>query len=91
MAELQTNVARMEREPAANKRAVADHLRTTKSLEDVKADMSEQYELVKAGRMDFKLSAELSNIAGKYLKAYALEYAEKLYADNLQLRIARND
>jgi hypothetical protein len=52
-----------------------------KSLTDVKTDMSELYEQVKAGTCDLKLAAELANITGKYLKAAQLEFAKEVYLD----------
>lgn len=54
-----------------------------KTLEDVKADMSDLYEQVKNGDCELKLAGELANITGKYLKAYQLELAtEHFLASN---------
>lgn len=50
----------------------------TKTLSDVKADMSDLYEQVKSGNTDLKLAAELANITGKYLKAVQLEMAKEM-------------
>lgn len=52
-----------------------------KNLDDVKRDMSELYELVKAGSCDLKVAAELANITGKYLKAAQLEFAKEVYLE----------
>lgn len=54
----------------------------TKTLADVKADMSELYEQVKAGDCDLKLAGELANITGKYLKAVQLELATEMFIAN---------
>lgn len=51
----------------------------TKTLDDVKADMSELYEQVKAGSVELKFAAELANITGKYLKATQLELAREIF------------
>lgn len=58
-----------------------------KTLADIRADLSEQYDLVKGGGMEIQQSAELSNIHGKHLKAYALEVLERDHAEMLQRRI----
>jgi hypothetical protein len=62
----------------------------TKSLEDVKADMSELYEQVKAGEADLKTASELANITGKYLKAEQLKLAREIFENNQpqQVRLA---
>lgn len=62
-----------------------------KTLDDVKADMSELYEETKAGTVDVKLAGELSNITGKYLKAYALQIAETMLIDRISPRRIGND
>jgi hypothetical protein len=49
----------------------------TKTLDDVKADMSELYEQVKAGQTEIKLGDALANIAGKFLKAETLIVAHR--------------
>jgi hypothetical protein len=61
---------------------VAANLPRTKTLSDVKADMSELYEQVKAGSTDLKLAAELANITGKFLKAEQLEMAKEIFLSN---------
>lgn len=64
-----------------------------KSLDDVKADMSELYEQVKEGAVDLKLAGELANITGKYLKASQLELAKEIFLSNhpdSKLRIVHN-
>lgn len=53
-----------------------------KSLNDVKADMSDLYEQVKAGSCDLKFAAELANITGKYLKAAQIELAREVFLAN---------
>ena len=55
---------------------------STKTLADVKADMSELYEQVKSGDCDLKLAGELANITGKYLKAVQLELATDVFISN---------
>lgn len=62
----------------------------TKTLEDVKADMSELYEQVKAGEADLKTASELANITGKYLKAEQLKLAREIFENNQpqQVRLA---
>lgn len=53
-----------------------------KTLDDVKADMSELYEQVKSGDADLKLAAELANITGKFLKAEQLNLAREIFESN---------
>lgn len=63
----------------------------TKTLDDVKADMSQLYEQVREGAVDLKLAGELANITGKYLKAAQLELAREVFLSNhpeSRLRIA---
>ena len=55
---------------------------STKTLEDVKADMSWLYEQVKAGACDLKTAGELANITGKFLKAEQLELARAIFLSN---------
>lgn len=55
----------------------------TKTLEDIKADMSDLYDQVKAGQTEIKSASELANIAGKYLKAYSLDLAERMFMSQL--------
>lgn len=50
-----------------------------KTLEDVKRDMSELYEEVKTGKTELKVAGELSNIAGKFLKAAQIELATDIF------------
>lgn len=52
-----------------------------KSLNDIKQDMSDIYEAVKSGSTDLKTAAELTNIAGKFLKADALQFAREMYLE----------
>lgn len=58
-----------------------------KSLEDVKADMSDLYEQVRSGEVDIKLASELANITGKYLKAAHLELAREVFLENSRQRL----
>ena len=51
----------------------------TKTLEDVKADMSSLYDQVRAGDVDLKLAGELANITGKFLKAVQLDLATDMF------------
>lgn len=60
----------------------------TKSLEDVKADMSSLYDELLSGQVEVKLAGELANITGKYLKATQLDLAERIFQDNIQQRTA---
>ena len=53
-----------------------------KTLTDVKQDMSELYEQLKAGRVDLKTAGELANISGKFLKAEQLELARDIFINN---------
>jgi len=53
-----------------------------KTLDDVKADMSDLYEQVKCGQTDLKMAGELANITGKYLKAVQLELAQEIFMAN---------
>jgi hypothetical protein len=50
-----------------------------KSLDDVKADMSELYEELRSGAVEVKLASELANITGKYLKAEQLKLAREIF------------
>lgn len=55
---------------------------TTKTLDDVKADMSLLYEELRAGTVEIKQAAELANITGKYLKAEQLKLAREIFTAN---------
>ena len=52
-----------------------------KTLDDIKNDMSDLYESLKAGDVDLKVAAELANISGKYLKAEQLQLAREVFLD----------
>jgi hypothetical protein len=54
----------------------------TKNLNDVKQDMSELYEALKAGAIDLKVASELANISGKFLKAEQLQLAREVFIEN---------
>lgn len=53
-----------------------------KSLNDIKQDMSELYEALKAGTIDLKVASELANISGKFLKAEQLQLAREVFMEN---------
>ena len=59
----------------------------TKTLQDVKTDMSDLYEQVKSGQCDLKLAADLANITGKYLKATQLEFAREVFLANKSAQV----
>lgn len=50
-----------------------------KTLEDIKQDMSDLYEDLKSGKTELKMAAELSNVAGKFLKAEAILLAREVF------------
>lgn len=54
----------------------------TKTLDDVKADMSTLYDQVRDGTTDLKVASELANITGKYLKAVQLDFAREIFLAN---------
>jgi hypothetical protein len=56
-----------------------------KTLNDIKQDMSELYDQVRAGQVDLKTAGELANISGKFLKAEQLELARDIFLNNKQL------
>ena len=53
-----------------------------KNLDDIKQDMSELYEALKAGTVDLKIASELANISGKFLKAEQLQLAREVFMEN---------
>lgn len=53
-----------------------------KNLDDIKQDMSELYEALKAGTVDLKVASELANISGKFLKAEQLQLAREVFMEN---------
>jgi hypothetical protein len=59
----------------------------TKTLEDVKQDMSELYEEVKNGTTELRTASELANIAGKYLKAEQIKLAREIFAAGLGVKV----
>jgi tyrosine-protein phosphatase YwqE len=61
-----------------------------KTLNDIKQDMSELYDLVKAGQVDLKTAGELANISGKFLKAEQLELAKDIFMNNKKLEISHD-
>ena len=61
-----------------------------KTLTDIKQDMSELYEQLKAGQVDIKTAGELANISGKFLKAEQLALARIIFINNKQL-VIEND
>lgn len=58
-----------------------------KTLSDIKQDMSDLYEQVRAGQVDLKTAGELANISGKFLKAEQLELARDIFISNKKLVI----
>lgn len=56
-----------------------ENIQSTKTLDDVKADMSALYNQVRDGICDLKLAGELANITGKYLKAVQLDLATEIF------------
>jgi hypothetical protein len=61
-----------------------------KTLSDIKQDMSDLYEQVRAGQVDLKTAGELANISGKFLKAEQLELAREIFLNSKQL-VIEND
>ena len=61
-----------------------------KTLSDIKQDMSDLYEQVRAGQVDLKTAGELANISGKFLKAEQLQLAREIFLSNKQL-VIKND
>lgn len=53
-----------------------------KNLNNIKQDMSELYEALKAGTVDLKVASELANISGKFLKAEQLQLAREVFMEN---------
>jgi len=58
-----------------------------KTLSDIKQDMSDLYEQVRAGQVDLKTAGELANISGKFLKAEQLQLAREIFLNSKQLMI----
>ena len=58
-----------------------------KTLTDIKQDMSDLYEAVKAGTVDLKTAGELANISGKFLKAEQLELATAVFLNTTSPRM----
>jgi hypothetical protein len=61
-----------------------------KTLIDIKQDMSELYEAVKAGTVDLKTAGELANITGKFLKAEQLELATAVFLNSPSTLVLKN-
>lgn len=61
----------------------------SKSLDDVKSDMSDLYEELRRGDVDIKVASELANITGKFLKAEQLKLAREIYEDNKPVEARR--
>ncbi|HOG69337.1 MAG TPA: hypothetical protein PK366_08155 [Fibrobacteraceae bacterium] len=53
-----------------------------KNMNDVRQQMSELYDQLKAGEIDLKTASELANITGKFLKAEQLELARDIFLNN---------
>lgn len=63
----------------------------TKTLEDVKSDMSILYEELRQGGIEVKMASELANITGKYLKAEQLKLAREVFAATKGSQLALED
>ena len=61
-----------------------------KTLTDIKQDMSDLYEAVKAGTIDLKTASELANISGKFLKAEQLELATAVFLNAPSTLVLKN-
>ena len=61
-----------------------------KTLTDIKQDMSDLYEAVKAGTVDLKTASELANISGKFLKAEQLELATAVFLNAPSTLVLKN-
>jgi hypothetical protein len=61
-----------------------------KTLIDIKQDMSDLYEAVKAGTVDLKTASELANISGKFLKAEQLELATAVFLNAPSTLVLKN-
>lgn len=57
-----------------------------KTTVDVKQDMSDLYEALKAGTVDVKIASELANISGKFLKAEQIELARSVFERGISRR-----
>lgn len=55
----------------------------TKTLDDIKNDMSALYESVNSDDMELKKAAELANIAGKFLKAEQLQLGREIFLGSI--------
>ena len=53
-----------------------------KYMSDVRQQMSDLYDQLKAGEIDLKTASELANITGKFLKAEQLELARDIFLNN---------
>ena len=53
-----------------------------KNMNDVRQQMSDLYDQLKAGEIDLKTASELANITGKFLKAEQLELARDIFLNN---------
>jgi len=53
-----------------------------KNMSDVRQQMSDLYDQLKAGEIDLKTAGELANITGKFLKAEQLELARDIFLNN---------
>lgn len=60
----------------------------TKTLDDIKRDMSELYDGVKTGGTELKTASELANIAGKYLKAEQLQLAREIFMTHIGKKVS---
>lgn len=58
-----------------------------KTLSDIKQDMSNLFDQLKAGEIDIKTASELANISGKFLKAEQLDFAREVFNRSINLPI----
>lgn len=56
----------------------------TKTLTDIKQDMSTLYDAIMDDSIDLKKAAEAANVAGKFLKADQLELARDIFGAQLR-------
>lgn len=54
-----------------------------KTMDEVKADMSELYDDLRDGKVDLKKASEMANVAGKLLKGEQLKLAREIFENEL--------
>ena len=60
---------------------------TTKTLDNVKSDMTALYDELRKGSVELKVASELANITGKFLKAEQLQLAREIFESNQGARL----